>query len=116
MNLKTLQRLYRAFSDGTRLRILHLLILRKDLCVCDMMAVLKLKQPKISRHLAYLRRSKLVTARREGLWSHYSLNAGTHSIKHHLFDGLEKVGSDISIFLADEKLLTRVQEAKKACK
>ena len=65
-------RMFRAFSDRTRLRILHLL-LDGELCVCDLVRVLQISQPKISRHLAYLRRSGLVRARKEGLWMHYQL-------------------------------------------
>lgn len=64
--------LFRAFSDPTRLRILHLLRL-KEHCVGDLMSVLRLPQAKTSRHLAYLRRGGLVRAREEGLWSYYSL-------------------------------------------
>lgn len=70
--LPTAASVFRAFSDRTRLRILHLL-LDGELCVCDIMRVLDMSQPKISRHLAYLRRAGLVQARREGLWMHYRL-------------------------------------------
>lgn len=64
--------MFRAFSDRTRLRILNLLR-GGELCVCDIVRVLELPQPKISRHLAYLRRAGLVNARKEGLWIHYRL-------------------------------------------
>ena len=59
-------------SDPTRLRILSLL---KDgeICVCDIHASLGVPQPTASRHLAYLRRTGLVSARRSGVWMHYSL-------------------------------------------
>src|SRR4051812_35263204 len=69
-------RLFRAFSDRTRLRILNLLR-GGELCVCDIVRVLHLPQPKISRHLAYLRRARLVLARKEGLWMHYRLAPAT---------------------------------------
>ena len=64
---------YRALADETRLRILALL---KDgeVCVCHLQASLKLPQPTISRHLAYLRKSRLVQARRDGVWMHYRLS------------------------------------------
>jgi ArsR family transcriptional regulator len=62
--------MFRAFSD--RLRILHLL-LPGELCVCHIVDVLDLSQPKVSRHLAYLRRTGLVLTRKEGLWSYYRL-------------------------------------------
>lgn len=64
--------LFKALADQTRLRLIHLLA-DEEACVCDCVEVLKTNQPKISRHLAYLRRAGLVTARREGKWSHYRL-------------------------------------------
>jgi ArsR family transcriptional regulator, arsenate/arsenite/antimonite-responsive transcriptional repressor len=68
----SVDRMFRAFSDRTRLRILHLL-LPGELCVCHIVDVLDLPQPKVSRHLAYLRRTGLVLARKEGLWNYYRL-------------------------------------------
>ncbi len=68
----TTDQMFRAFSDRTRLRLLHLL-LDGELCVCDLVRVLDMSQPKISRHLAYLRRPGLVQARKDGLWMHYQL-------------------------------------------
>lgn len=67
-------RLFRAFSDGTRVRILSLLR-EGEVCVCDLVRVLDAPQPTVSRHLAYLRKAGLVEARRQGLWMHYSLAA-----------------------------------------
>lgn len=64
--------MFRAFSDRTRLRILNMLR-GGELCVCDIVDVLQVPQPQVSRHLAYLRRAGLVTARKEGLWAHYTL-------------------------------------------
>jgi ArsR family transcriptional regulator len=64
--------LFKALGDATRLRILGLL-LTGEVCVCDIHESLKIPQPKASRHLAYLRRSRLVETRREGLWIHYRL-------------------------------------------
>lgn len=64
--------LFRAFADPTRLRILNLLA-EGELCVCDLCGVLGESQPKISRHLAYLRRAGLVAVRRDGKWKYYSL-------------------------------------------
>ena len=64
--------MFRAFSDRTRLRILHLLR-GGEVCVCDLQRVLGVPQAKVSRHLAYLRRAGLVRARKQGLWSYYAL-------------------------------------------
>lgn len=69
---RELAAVFRALSDGTRLRILALLR-DGEVCVCHIQGGLQLPQPTISRHLAYLRRSGLVHARREGIWMHYRL-------------------------------------------
>lgn len=70
--LLTMEHLFKALGDATRLRILGLL-LTGEVCVCDIHESLKIPQSKASRHLAYLRRSGLVETRREGLWIHYRL-------------------------------------------
>ena len=64
--------MFRAFSDRTRLRILHLL-LGGELCVGDLVKILQVPQPTASRHLAYLRRAGLVLTRKNGLWNFYKL-------------------------------------------
>lgn len=61
---------FRALADRTRLRILNLMG-SEEVCVCFFVEILKTNQPKISRHLAYLRRAGIVGARREGQWMHY---------------------------------------------
>src|SRR3972149_850782 len=66
--------LFRALADRTRLRLMNLMG-ADEVCVCFLVEALKLTQPKISRHLAYLRRAGLVAARREGKWMHYRLSA-----------------------------------------
>src|SRR5580692_1774161 len=65
-------RLFAALADVTRLRLLNLMNGR-EVCVCYFVEILGQGQPKISRHLAYLRRAGLVTARREGKWMHYRI-------------------------------------------
>src|SRR5260221_6198775 len=62
----------KVLADRTRLRLIAL-IGNTEVCVCYFVAILKTSQPKISRHLAYLRRAGIVKARREGKWMHYSL-------------------------------------------
>src|SRR3984893_1174671 len=64
--------LFRALADRTRLRLLNL-IADKEICVCYFVQILRTSQPKISRHLAYLRRAGIVAARRQGRWMHYRL-------------------------------------------
>jgi ArsR family transcriptional regulator len=65
-------RMFAALADRTRLRLLNLMDGR-EVCVCYFVEILKQGQPKISRHLAYLRRAGIVSARREGKWMHYSI-------------------------------------------
>jgi ArsR family transcriptional regulator len=64
--------LFAALADPTRLRLLNLMNGR-EVCVCYFVEILKQGQPKISRHLAYLRRAGIVEARREGKWMHYRI-------------------------------------------
>src|SRR4051794_39741707 len=63
----------KAFADPVRLRILNLLSDDREVCVCHLHEALELPQPTVSRHLAYLRKSGLVTGRKAGLWVHYRL-------------------------------------------
>ena len=71
--LVELESFFMALADKTRLRLLNLMR-NGEICVCFFTEVLEESQPKISRHLAYLRNAGLVEARRDGKWMHYSLN------------------------------------------
>ena len=68
-----LQNLFKALADKTRLRILALLG-NNEVCVCHIHDSLGVPQPTVSRHLAYLRKSGLVAARRDGVWMHYHVS------------------------------------------
>jgi ArsR family transcriptional regulator len=61
---------FKALADPTRLRLINLMG-DEEVCVCFFVEILNTNQPKISRHLAYLRRAGIVSARREGPWMHY---------------------------------------------
>ena len=63
---------FRALADRTRLRLLNLMG-KDEVCVCFFVEILRTNQPKISRHLAYLRRAGIVGARRQGPWMHYRI-------------------------------------------
>lgn len=82
--MKETARFFKVLADEARLKMLWLLFNNRELCVCDVMAVLEITQSKASRHLAALRNAGLANDRREGLWSYYSLCpvkdklAGTH--------------------------------------
>jgi ArsR family transcriptional regulator, arsenate/arsenite/antimonite-responsive transcriptional repressor len=71
--MKDAARFFKALSDESRLKMLWLLLNHRELCVCDIMAVLEITQSKASRHLAALRHIGIATDRREGLWAYYSL-------------------------------------------
>jgi ArsR family transcriptional regulator, arsenate/arsenite/antimonite-responsive transcriptional repressor len=73
MSTLDLASIFLALSDRTRLRLLNLMS-GGEICVCYFVEILDEPQPKISRHLAYLRRMGLVSARREGKWMHYRIN------------------------------------------
>jgi ArsR family transcriptional regulator len=70
--------LFAALSDRTRLRLLNLMDGR-EVCVCYFVEILAQSQPKVSRHLAYLRRAGVVAARREGKWMHYRISVPSHA-------------------------------------
>jgi ArsR family transcriptional regulator, arsenate/arsenite/antimonite-responsive transcriptional repressor len=73
-NNSSLDLLFRALADPTRLRLLNL-IADREICVCYFVEILRISQPKVSRHLAYLRRAGIAVSRREGKWMHYRLVA-----------------------------------------
>lgn len=66
--------LFKALADTTRLRMLMLLVMEGELCVCELTHALDEIQPKISRHLAQLRESGVVLDRRQGQWIYYRIN------------------------------------------
>jgi ArsR family transcriptional regulator, arsenate/arsenite/antimonite-responsive transcriptional repressor len=70
--MRELAKIFAALADPTRLRLLHLMK-ADEVCVCFLQGVLQTNQPKISRHLAYLKKAGLVEARRDGKWMHYRL-------------------------------------------
>ena len=81
--LDDLDQLFKGFADPTRIRILSLLA-AGELCVCDIVAILGLPQPTVSRHLAYLRRMGLVEATREWKFAHYRLAEPDHDVHRNL--------------------------------
>jgi len=86
--------LFAALADPTRLRLLNLMNGR-EVCVCYFVEILKQSQPKISRHLAYLRRTGIVEARREGKWMHYRIEWPKDAAAHSVLDSaLRSLKSD----------------------
>jgi ArsR family transcriptional regulator len=93
---------FRALADRTRLRLLNLL--RTDeVCVCFFVEVLKTNQPKISRHLAYLRRAGIVGVRRQGQWMHYRIVEPADA-------DAARVLNDVMAWLATDREMERDRE------
>jgi ArsR family transcriptional regulator, arsenate/arsenite/antimonite-responsive transcriptional repressor len=79
--------LFKTLSDPTRLRLLNLLACGET-CVCELTDTLRAVQPKVSRHLARLKRAGLVDARRDGKWMHYRWAQHGDSLVRHVLGGL----------------------------
>ena len=106
--LTELPLIFKALSDPTRLRLLNLLS-EREVCVCFLCEVLKLVQPKVSRHLAYLKRAGLVSARREGKWMHYGWASHRDPVIRSVMDGLR------DWMAKDEKLRNERAALKRVC-
>jgi ArsR family transcriptional regulator len=93
---------FRALADRTRLRLLNLMG-TEEVCVCFFVETLKTNQPKISRHLAYLRRAGIVGVRREGQWMHYRIVEPADA-------RAARVLNDVLAWLADDQEMQRDRE------
>lgn len=103
-----LQRFFQALGDKTRLRLINLMG-DQEICVCYFVEVLGCPQPKISRHLAYLRSAGIVGARRDGKWIHYRIVMPPHP-------GAAKILRDTLDMLRQEKAMQADQtRLAKAC-
>jgi ArsR family transcriptional regulator len=100
--------LFAALADRTRLRLLNLMN-GKEVCVCYFVEILGQSQPKISRHLAYLRRAGIVAARREGKWMHYQIVVPKHA-------GAARILSEtLSVLSQDKTMQADLSRLNKAC-
>ena len=81
--LEDLDSVFKGFADPTRIRILSLLA-AGELCVCDLVDILRLPQPTVSRHLSYLRRTGLVDVTREAKFAHYRLAEPDNAVHQNL--------------------------------
>ncbi len=109
-----LDTMFRAFSDRTRLRILYLLR-DGECCVGDVVAILGIEQPSASRHLAYLRRAGLVSVRKAGLWSYYSLAPARLPFHAKLLECLACCFSEVPEIRADLERARQVKESGGCC-
>lgn len=107
-------RMFRAFSDHTRLRILHVLQ-DGELCVGDIVEVLQVPQPRASRHLAYLRKANLVAVRKSGLWSYYSLAPVQTPFHRKLLECLANCFRDVPEIQADRQRAAHLRKYGGCC-
>jgi ArsR family transcriptional regulator len=98
---------FAALADRTRLRLLNLMR-EGEVCTCFFADTLQTNDPKISRHLAYLKRAGMVKGRRDGKWVHYSLVEPKDSAAREIFDATMKMLADDSSLAADVKRLSAV--------
>ena len=106
--------MFKAFADRTRLRILHLLR-QREMCVGDLVKILRVRQPKASRHLTYLKRSGFVVSRQEGLWRYYAL-APMHGTLHaSLLKCLDNCFTEVSEIKADERRASALVKSGPCC-
>jgi ArsR family transcriptional regulator len=102
-----LPKFFQALGDMTRLRLLNLMG-EQEVCVCYFVEILGAPQPKISRHLAYLRSAGIVSARRDGKWMHYRILMPAHiGASQILRQTLESLQEDKTM-QADRRSLTKV--------
>lgn len=106
--------LFKAFADPTRLRLLGLLS-EREVCVCDLMAVLGEPQPTVSQHLAFLRSAGLVVFRREGKWRHYALAKPAGRVHARLVSCLGECFAEIADLKRDRIKLRKIIRAKEKC-
>lgn len=111
---RTVDTAFRAFSDVTRLRILHLL-LDGEMCVGDLVTTIRTAQPTVSQHLAYLRQAGLVVRRRQGLWSLYSLAPAQSTFHRKLFECLRHCFSEVPELQADRRRAERLPTSARCC-
>jgi len=110
----TADTVFRAFADETRLRILHLLV-RGEICVGDLVAILQVPQPTASRHLTTLRRAGLVEVRKQGLWRFYRLAQSGSRLQRRLLDCVASCLGEVPEIAADVARAERVAKSGGCC-
>lgn len=106
---------FRALADPTRLRILHLLD-GNALCVGDLIEIMDVPQATASRHLAYLRRTKLVVTQKEGLWIYYSLAPARNNFHRKLLECLKECPDLVPELKADQTRATKLGKTNGCCR
>jgi ArsR family transcriptional regulator len=109
-----IDKVFRAFADPTRLRILHLL-LDGEHCVSDIVTILKVPQAKASHHLKYLHGAGLVEVRKEGLWCHYQLRPAQSPFHATLIECLGHCFASVPELAADRERAAKLKASGGCC-
>lgn len=109
-----INRMFRAFSDPLRLRMMHLLG-RGEMCVGDLVEILRVPQPTASRHLRHLREAGLVEVRKDGRWCIYALTGATSCFHGRLLDCLGSCFAEVPEFGDDAERATQLKAAGGCC-
>jgi len=116
--MKKLANVIKALSDETRLRVMKLLE-EREICVCELMQVLNMSQPRVSRHLSVLKNAGLVDDRREGKWVYYSLcNKTDNEEVRTILKTMSKMANNNSVVRKDKmhlKKAVRLSEIEGGC-
>jgi len=112
--MRNLAQFFKALSDETRLQIIALLVLKEELCVCDIENILELTQSKASRHLRYLTNSGILKDKRKNVWVYYFINPSLSEEELEIIKALRK---NIALDSWDElrEKLEKWIETKKDC-
>jgi len=109
-----LDKVFRAFADLTRLRILYLLR-DGERCVSDIMTILQVPQARASHHLNYLLAAGLVEVRKQGLWCHYRLSPELSPIQENLIASLELCSTSLPELAGDRQRAAEVRASGGCC-
>ncbi len=108
------ERMFRAFADRTRLRLLHLLR-DGEMCASDIITVLGLPQAKVSRHLSYLHRAGLLEVRKKGLWKFYRLSHPDSSFHRRLIGCLGECFQGVPELETDQRRAAKLKKTGGCC-
>ncbi|MBI4849187.1 MAG: metalloregulator ArsR/SmtB family transcription factor [Nitrospirae bacterium] len=113
--MQELLNVFKALSDETRLRILKIAE-KGEICVCDLVSVLDMSQPKISFHLNTLKEAGLLKDRKQGKWVHYSINDSDMFRRFLVLSVLEKIpGEAVKKNLARLRTVMNIKNKNRCC-
>jgi ArsR family transcriptional regulator len=107
--------IFQTLGDEIRLRALLLIAASGELCICELVQALDEPQPKVSRHMANLRDSGLLTARRHAQWVFYGLNTDADDWQQRLIEAVVEGGRDDPLAIEDRQRLAAMKTRPQRC-